>query len=231
MNKNNFEKKVAIVDIGWFGNMQNAICQIANIANIDVEIDGYYVGIIPNSDKQNYLKMNGFLFQKGKNEKMYLQKYFFNSIFEMVFMANHGSVKRYLKDEIEFYDFEYDGTDTFEKIKRFQEGAIQFVKDYSKRENIAFSEYTSMRNFLKFGNTPKYEDIENFRGIKFYDDDNYELIPSDLSSKYILKPKKFINEFKKSPWKPAFLKKVFKVNINYYRILTLLRKILKFGGN
>lgn len=226
LNKNKFENKVAIVDIGWFGNMQNALQKIVDISNINAKIDGYYVGIVPYSEKQEYLKMNGFLFQKNKNEEMYLKKKFFNSIFEIAFMANHGSVKRYLKNEVEFYDFEYKGTDTFDKIEEFQKGALQFVKDYNNKGKVKIDEYTCMKDFFEFGNNPTNEDIEKFKEIYFYDDEIYNIIPNDLSVKYLLNPRKFINEFKKSIWKTAFLKKIFKININYYIILVSLRKIL-----
>lgn len=230
LNDNNFKNKIAIVDIGWYGNMQNAIQKIVNIEKIDAQIDGYYVGIVPDSLNQDVLSMRGFLFEKNKNEKMFLEKKYFNSIFEIVFMAHHGSVKRYTDKGPELYDFEYKNTEAEEKINKFQQGAIQFVIDYNnyeKKEYEIFSEYVCMKNFLEFGNRPSNYDIEEFRNITFYSDDFYKLIPDDISIKYLLKPKKFITEFKKSPWKTAFLKKIFKVRINYVKIIMFLRLFKK----
>ena len=44
-----FKEDVAIIDIGWYGNMQNALEKIKEIEKLNVNIDGYYVGLIPNT--------------------------------------------------------------------------------------------------------------------------------------------------------------------------------------
>lgn len=69
MTQIGFSGKVAIVDIGWHGNMQKALVKICRKAGISIEISGFYLGLNPNVrglDKQ--IDASGFLFQEGKRE-------------------------------------------------------------------------------------------------------------------------------------------------------------------
>lgn len=223
-----FEGKVAIVDIGWFGNMQKAFQKIIDLNKLECNLTGYYIGIVPESDNQNKYSMNGFLFEKNKNEDLFYKKKFFNAIFEMFFSANHGSVKRYLENDVEFSKYEYENTKTQNDIIMLQNGALEFVKQFNNSEiskYIEIDEYTAMQNFLEFGNNPTQEDINQFKNVKFYDDDFIEVIPSKTTLYYLCHIKEFIIDFKRSIWKTGFLKNIFKININYYNLIMKIRKI------
>lgn len=222
-----FNENVAIVDIGWYGNMQNALESISKIANWNVNIYGYYVGIIPKSDKQQKYNMKGFLFEKGK-EKLFLKEKFFNSIFELIFLAHHGSVKKYcdMCEKVELYSYEYQDSDTNNDIKRFQDGALKFIKDFynsTLSKYIEINEDISINNLLRLGNRPSKEDIDNFGNMMFYDDIFLKINNSKSLGYYTLHLKEFINDFELSIWKIGFLKSVFKINIPYFEILTKLR--------
>ena len=229
-NNIKFNGKVAIVDIGWFGNMQNALNKLVSKANINAEISGYYVGVIPDSKNQNTNIMKGFLFEKNKNEEFALKKKFFNSIFEMVFLSTHGSVKRYNGKEniVDMYEFEYENTDTEKSIRDFQAGAISFVEKFiesKSNEFIEINERVAFYNMIGLGNYPNLEDAEMLGDMIFYDDDIFYLAkPKDLSY-YITKPKEFYEDFMDSAWMPGFLKRIFKVNLPYFKFILLLRKI------
>lgn len=228
---NDFKNKVAIVDIGWFGNMQYALNKIVNKANLDVVMDGYYVGIVPESEKQNNLNMSGYLFEKNR-EELYYKKKFFNSIFELVFLANHGSVKKYTSDvnNVELYDYEYDNTDVELKMREFQSGALEFIKEFSTsgiEQYVDITESISLYNFIQFGNRPKKVDLNNWGNIQFYDDDYNNMISKHSILYYIFHLKIFKEDFLNSIWKTGFLKSIFKVNIDYYKIIIKLRKLFK----
>ncbi len=230
-NSINFTNNVAIVDIGWNGNMQQALENIKKIANWNVNIDGYYVGIIPDSDKQLSLNMNGFLFKKDK-EDLYYKTHFFISIFEMIFLAHHGSVKKYTEDSknVEFYPYEYENTDTNINIQNFQEGALQFIQDYSKsnlNKYIEINENVAIYNLLELGNRPKKTDMKEFGNIQFYDDDYYKIINSKSLLYYIFHLKTFKEDLEESIWKTGFLKSIFKINLPYYEILLKIRGVVK----
>ena len=223
-----FSGNVAIVDIGWQGNLQNALESINNKSNINAKIDGYYVGIDPNSKKQFKYNMNGYLYKKNKNEKLRKLNFFALSIFEIMFLAHHGSVKKYTSsaEKIEFYSYEYENTISNEYLKRFQEGALKFVKDFNDSnlsKYINYNEYIAMYNFLEFGNRPNQNDINHFGEIEYYDIFLRKLVNAKSFSYYIFHIKTFFKDFKNSFWKTAFLKKVLKINFPY-SILNFLRK-------
>ena len=212
--------------------MQNALNKLIQKANIKADITGYYVGIIPDSKNQENNNMKGFLFEKNKNEELCLKKKFFNSIFEMIFLSTHGSVKKYNGKEniVDLYDFEYENTDTEKSIREIQEGALAFIEKFIESrssEYIQINERNSFYNMISLGNHPTLNDTEMFGDMTFYDDDIFYLAkPRDLSY-YITRPKEFYEEFMNSAWMPGFLKRVFKVNLPYFKFILLLRKLKK----
>ena len=74
-----FKGKVAIVDIGWCGNMQMALSKV-----VGNEIHGYYVGIKKNQSK---LKMKGFLFDNEHDKNIYSNIDRNAGIFEFPFLV------------------------------------------------------------------------------------------------------------------------------------------------
>lgn len=229
--KIDFNGNVAIVDIGWYGNMQHALEQIKKIANWDVDIYGYYVGIVPESEKQNIYNMKGFLFDKDRSD-LFLKKKFFNAIFETIFLAHHGSVKNYIEnaDSISLYPYEYQDKKTNSDIYNFQEGALQFIKDFSQSnisKYLKINENVAIYNLLQLGNRPTNKDINNFGNMEFYDDDYCKIIEKKSLLYYIFHLKKFKYDLEKSKWKTGFLKSILKIDLPYYEILIKIRKRIK----
>lgn len=231
LNKMDFRGNVAIVDIGWYGNMQQALEDIIKLSDRTAKISGYYVGIVPESKKQEINIMNGYLFNKDK-QNLFLKEKFFNSIFELFFSAHHGSVKKYTDKQgfVELYKYEYDGSETNKYINEFQNGAIEFIKDYSNSrlsKYIRLNEYIVTYNIFEFGNRPKKIDIESFGNIMFYDDDFYMILDNKSLLYYIFHPKRFLHDFDLSRWKTGFLKNIFKLNLPYLKLIIKIRERLK----
>ena len=89
LDRMNVNGKIAVVDIGWHGTMQKALCSIVDNA----DIYGYYMGIIPNN-KDNSIKQKGFIFDENNNENIYNKFRYFMGIFEFMFLAREGSTKK-----------------------------------------------------------------------------------------------------------------------------------------
>lgn len=96
MKESGFHGNIAIVDVGWFGNMQRALTDVAESCGLDVDIYGYYVGVDPDSKtvEENHLNVRGFLFEKGRRELRRYEKSI-NAIVEFIFSTSHGSVLGY----------------------------------------------------------------------------------------------------------------------------------------
>ncbi len=224
----NFQGRVAIVDTGLFGRMQFALERLVKAAGIDASVDGFYIGIHPESTIPEKINMYGYVCERNKNEEIAFQRRYFNCIFELAFMTDYGSVKRYGSSMPELFDYEYFGTDTVDKIKSIQEGALKFVKDYNTygmSRYIVLDETTAMQNYLQFGNRPTREDVQRFSEIEFFDDEIKPFIPNHGLRYYLFHPYKFINELQNSLWVTGLLKSVLLIDMDYYKLANLMRKL------
>lgn len=224
-NKQDFNGKVAIVDIGWFGNMQHALESL----DLDTDIYGYYVGVEPRKNYQKEQKMYGFLFETDKNFDYFLKEHNFNAIFEMLFLAQHGSVKRFNSNResgVELYDYEYEDSEDKEKIINIQNSALQFCKLFKKSDldKYLLDDYEKCFKFME-----KELLYPNNSVAKYFGDFKF----SDVEEKYIAKPsnifkyiniKRFINDYKASTWRVGFLKRCFKLKLPYYKINMKIRE-------
>lgn len=215
--KMNFTEKVAIVDIGWYGTMQNSLEKLFP----ENKIYGYYFGITPTTKiaKSNY---KGYIFSKNKNIELYMKMHYFINIFEFLFLAQHGSVKKYINEnEVEFYDYEYDNREEKSIALNIQNSAINFIE---KNKNMNINVSDSISEFINYFLYPSNYSSVEFGNIQFKDDD----------FKYIAKPKALLyyffnfrelkNDFIDSSWRIGFLKRLFKIPLPYYKINNIIRE-------
>mgnify|MGYP002561052627 CR=1 FL=1 len=223
-DKNKFSGKLAIVDIGWFGNMQHAMEKFG----LDVDIYGYYMGVEPRKNYQKIQRMKGFIFETNKNYEYFLYEHNFNSIFEMLFLGQHGSVKRFncnSENGVEFYDYEYDNSIEKNNIICLQDAAINFVKDFYNSSLYEYLTDDLSCSFLKLAETfinPTKEIAENFGNMKFLDDEDKFIAKPNKLINY-LNIKKFIKDYKTCIWRIGFLKRVLKIKLPYYKINMFIR--------
>lgn len=225
----NFSGNVAIVDIGWFGNMQNSLITILKHMNRKVNVTGYYLGIYPNSDYQNNYQMRGYLFEKGKNEELYFKFKYTLSMMELFFMAPHGTVKRYVKKgkevTAELAEFEFKNTYTFEHIKKLQEAAIQFIDNYKQRQIDTFNETTYFSSLFNRFTKPNLRTANTFGELQIWDEKWITLAPKYPAYKWLFNPKLAIKIFNNSSWKIGYLKRNIILPLPYKELLFILRKI------
>lgn len=219
-----FRGKVAIVDIGWYGNMQNALEKIVKALGIDIEIKGYYLGVVPTVSNQDKYFMKGYLFARNKNEELYSKERYFGSLFEMLFMAPHGSVKKYRNKGIEMYDFTIEESDAYSISSVIQEAALEFVSNFREcgrficNNEIKFSE-----RIVHFFTRPSLENVRYFGDLYIVDEVAEPVAVSKGVFSYLLSPRQFVLDFLNSRWKIGFLKRTFLIPANYYKIIKLTR--------
>lgn len=227
MEQEKFYGNIAIVDIGWNGNMQMAIKNIIKVAKIDANIEGYYVGILPESKNLGKIKMNGFLFDEQKNGNIYICLKAINSIFESFFLAPHGSVKKYIKTEFGvepvLLPYEYGDLESEECIafKEIQDGALKFVEDYNNsyaKYLINLDENLCFHSLEKFAYYPTLEDVSKFGDFKFLEDDIVYIAKPRKVFDYLFHPKNFFEDLYYSCWVIGFMKRLLKINFFYPNI-------------
>lgn len=237
MKQENFSGNVSIIDIGWNGNMQMAFNNIYKSINSNNTIFGYYVGILPESKNIGKLKMNGFLFDEKKNYDIYICLKVINSIFESMFLAPHGSVKKFKKNkkiEPVLYNYEYDDGVETRAYKSIQAGALKFIKDYRNSDLKLihfFDEKDSFSNMMKFAYYPRIKDVKMFGDFKFLEDDIIYLAKPKSIIKYILHPKVLFKDIYMSGWIIGFMKRLTRINLLYPNLYKFyIKKYLEKRG-
>lgn len=220
---------IALVDIGWYGTMQNAIEKFVH-SEIDNTISffGYYIGYIK-SDKHYYpnMKAEGYVYDYQKDKKDTDVIFGFNGLIESFFTTNHGSTKRYQNRGGDI-EVELEAEENIQKwLIDYQNGARQSVHDLNttiKAKSISMNcAYCRLERLLT---QPTIDDIDYYGGIEFYDVYYEKLINAKNLKKYIFSPKQFILDYGKSNWKIGFLKKVLNVpGINYQFLYKLINRI------
>lgn len=225
--------RIAIVDIGWNGNMQKAFEKIIRHFGLNITVQGYYLGIVPTSPNQFEYDMRGYLFQEGKNEELFLKERYINCLLEMFLVAPHGSVRRYYTNgtgsvEIEQEIFEYKNSSIYCKIKTLQSEAERFVRDFSKVAlYIENDELVYSRNLMDQFLFPTNKTAEYWGKFQMWDGGWVSLIKSKERKhrwEYLIHPRSFLDDFMKSSWKIGFLKQIFGLRLPYVDMLILLRK-------
>lgn len=225
MKQENFIGDVGIVDIGWNGNMQLALSKILKNENSNTKISGYYIGILPESKNLDSLNLNAYLFNNEKNKDIYITLKVINSIFESMFLAPHGSVKKYVernkKIEPILLDYEYNEGKEKNAYQDIQNGALKFVSDFCDSylsKILDINHRLSFYSMSKFAYYPTKEDILMFGDFCFLEDDLIYLAKPRPMRYYIFHPKIFFSDLYTSGWIIAFMIRLTKVNFFYSHI-------------
>ncbi len=230
LKMNNFSGKVAIVDIGWHGTMQKNIEKTCQIANIDIDLKGFYLG-----QEKIIKKGQGFLFNESDNLKNKIALAGSFGLFESFFLAHHGSVTKYkeVNNKIEPVLAEYEFKDNPEDliiIDEIQRGAIDFCNDFSKNIYLKCLNYDNkfFSPIFELLTNPNYHDTKYLSNVIFNDTINSKLIENKRIIYYCFHLNTFKKDFLKCTWKMGFIKKVFKVKLPYFKLYYLLKS--KEGG-
>lgn len=239
-----FEGNVSIIDIGWHCNMQKALIKICLKANINVNILGLYVGINPSTEKTVkigpiYKKVHakGYLFDKNKNEYLFLYQKNFTSLLEMFFLADHGSLLKFDDNgQPILKPFEYKQNCGFVpcyyKIVDIQEAALQMIRDVQKNKIfiINWSPNVTFQNLITIGNQPNNEVANKFGEFIVLDDTVNRLAMIRPLGEYLKNIRLLVCDYHASSWKIGFFHLLFKINIPYFEIRMMLKYINKLRG-
>lgn len=220
--KNQFYGKVAIVDIGWNGTMQKSLMTIFNN-----EIYGFYMGLIPDKKAIKNEFFKGFIFDCMHDEEMYCKFHNFIDIFEFLFLAQHGSVKRFNDNSVEFYAYEYENYVEKKYVCKIQKGALDFIK----KENVKKEKMEVINDLLSVFLNPTLEDAILWGNLLFMNNDiNYIGKPKSIFY-YIFHIRMLKQDFINSGWRIGFLKRLLKIKLPYFKINEILRKIFIKKGD
>lgn len=225
--------KVAVVDIGWHGNMQKNLVDILNLSKIKNNIYGYYIGVSPDENHKENVKMKGYMFDEDKNLDMFNVHHSIISPFEQIFMAPHGSVKKYKMMNNEYcpvlYKYEQNDKNSIELLNNYQRGALKFIllmKSNSYTYRLKITSHFACSGVLLQFTRPYYLDAIAWGKIRFKDSRITQLV-AKKDVIYMLHPIEFLRDYKKSYWRAGFLKETLRLNINYYRLMSFFSRLIR----
>lgn len=236
----NFEKRTAIVDIGWGGSMQKYLVESLNGMGIKSNIIGYYVGLTLKSRDNlgvNNLSAKGYAFDCLNNIHDEELESSFIGLMETLFLEQKGSVKKYISGDKGSkairYNYEYDLNGELMpeavNVGKIQKGAEYFVKDFLNSGIKAIPGYdkdTFFNNLYAVGTMPTRFDVQRFGWFAYFNcGDKAFLAKPESFFKYIISPQKLKHDIFNSQWKIGFLKALLKVKLPYLKIFNILRRI------
>ena len=227
-------RDIGLVDLGWRGSIQHAIeTALPEIGLGEARISGFYLGVDVNSTWWGQQHMDGFLFSPAFGEDRGVSEGWFNALVEALFMAPHGTVRRYVTSE---------GGDTVAELAQREAGsedssimfevqgaALRFAQDYRERrwdEYGLLDRKGAVRAFYRLGLKPTSAEAAVFGDCVFeYQEVSYLAKPKHAGGYYLVHPKDLIREMNVCYWKPAFLKRLVPLPVAYWRILAFVKKI------
>lgn len=219
LDRLNLSGKIGIVDIGWRGRSQKALEEMLPDLGINIDIVGFYLGIMLN--RENAV---GYIYdQKDPREKVTIRA--FEGLLEMFFSASHGSVKRYKSSQdVELYDFEYSTSENlrndFNDLQKIREGAFCFINRFYENplsNIIKWNREIAFNAMRHLGIAPYWTDLNRLGDMSFYTNKTISPLAKPSCDVYfsLSKLKKSISL---SPWKVAYLKRLFKIPLPYFEI-------------
>ena len=227
LKQQGFQGKIAICDVGWIGTMQHSLEKIAQNNNLEVDIIGYYMGQADKAKEfiEQGMKSKAYLFEYNTDE--YIKVRAFLNLFESFFLAQHGTTKKYeIKNSIAkpiLAECEY-SNEELEIFKNIQEGAMQFIKDFSEfdRYEIKIEPQMAWKSFKQLGLNPTLKDVKLFGNISYVETKKVQFANPNNIFYYIIHPKKMYYDFCNCSWKIGFLKRLFKVKLDYFKLYKIM---------
>lgn len=236
--------KIAIVDIGWQGTMQNSLDKLSNLLDKEMDIKGYYLGTFDTAKRyvSKGLPMSGYICNFSLPQKNHDIIMSCVHMFEFIFSAPHGSVINFQATENGVKPVFEDNIFSHKKTKvitEFQEGALDFIKDFMETENdcwkMDISPESAINPISRLLNTPTYQEAVQFGNLthsEYVGNKNYERHLAKMPSLWsaFTSPLKFKQHYYSSLWKVGFRKRYIG-RVLPEKIFTYIKKIKRKSGN
>ena len=216
-------KKVAIVDVGWNGSIQNNLKRLIGISGLKISLVGYYIGIAPPEELKN--EVCGYLYD-NKNDARRKELLCFFGVVEKFLQIQEGSTGGYtivanrvypIKEEYEYIE-DKNITDALVSV---QKGALQYAINAKCNNKIERNYQVYAKKLIRFGKSPRLSEIRLFRPLYNFDGKKAYFLPQKPIWKY--KASEFMHALSNSCWKTGFMKATFKFPMPYYWIYKNLK--------
>lgn len=217
---------IQVVDIGWRCTMQACLQDFMK----EYRWMGYYLGIRENANVKVNSEAKGFFLngEKDEDKKCFLAS--MTALLEIFFSAPHGSVVHYAANgEAACDDYECKDDMIYSSfLTEIHEGAMAFVKNFNNNPISKYLNVYADNMFIGLeilGKKPLKRELELIGDYPFQM--GIGVVPVAAPQriwKYFVKPSRLLYDFSNSNWKVAFLRRLFKVKMPYYKIFSWIYK-------
>ena len=224
--------RIALVDLGWRGSIQHSLTEAAELLGFNCDIEGLYFGVTYKSRWFDVQPMFGFLFSKGRDEEMAHEEEWFNALVEAFFVAPHGSAGRYYIDQTGAPQVELGPVDDENSpLYLLQESALRYVSDFKNRNwsTYGFMSRTSAVSALyELGLTPTVNEAVALGDCIYAFQEISPLAkPHHGFIYYVGHPKALYHEMSVCYWKPAYLRRLLRLPLPYWRLLKAIKQVVR----
>lgn len=216
-----FDENCAIVDLGWMGTIQYSMQKIVNH-----NFHGMYFSLGSNAFNEIKNTANAFFFDGKRNIDEEKKIYTFRPLIETFFASQHGTTLKYLSNSKHFELGKPDNNEN-KTLNDIQTFAIKFVSEFRKYNFSLYNIDSIMESFINIGINPSYSESVVFGDLLFDNNNCYYLAKPQKLCYYIVRPREFKKDLFLSEWKIGFLKRLLKINLPYFKIYKLYKKIKK----
>lgn len=235
----NFVGIVAIVDIGWRGNMQLYLDTMRKNMGISGWIEGYYLGLNVSArslPQDIQAHMQGYLFfESRKYESIDVNPYI--GLLELLFTNKDGSACRYetaedgrivpVKDENELIK---EHKEQLRRIGQIQNGALHFIETNQRlvinRKNEPLKIYRKLHKRCLY---PDKEMLHLFGDFHFKEDKIRPLFEKKTKLYYVRHLSQLRKDFQLATWKSGFLKNLAGFVPPYSVLFSIYYRFLQRG--
>ncbi len=216
-----FAGKVAIVDSGWFGNLQNAIEKNIKEAGIQAEVHGYYIGIRESCRYFESQKMKAYLYFGKERMDNQINEIRATAVVEAFCSHNEGSAKCFKKENESFIPvLKEDGSHEkqHEILNSIQNGALDRIKLLNKVQSFDIRHYEPQVYFYGFYRVAIMPTLYDAWEIGGFVEDG------DLhgTGYYLIHPDRLKRDIHELNWKLGQLKRVLRLKLDYMKIYDCL---------
>lgn len=203
-----FKGKVAIVDIGWSGNLHRMIKEVSKEF---ADVYGFYFGTFSKFRKNVTDGVSrGFL-----NENRYTRAKIFMSagFIEILFSDTaHGTVERYESNNEKSHPVISEKNPDGKYLEMIQKGALKFIKDWNESyfRNYEYDTHKLIKPLLDLSINPRVDDVKELGNDYVGSGNNYLKLVGYDNKKYNLSNiKELLIDMQNVAWKGGFCNKNF----------------------
>ena len=211
------DKKVATVDIGWRGTIQEGIEKALEDCLPPVEVHGLYMGLYSNAQGKRNLKRSVAWLCDGDSKRNMNEIRIYRGLIEFFFSAPHGRTLEYktISDGVEepvLAQNEYDvcfGEESLDKkaLARIQEGALEYCIS-AKKCNLRLNTNDALFPLYSYSTHANNKDINVLGRLHFCSDTMEPIAVPKYHLLYVFHISQLKKDFSKSVWKIGFMRKM-----------------------